>query len=117
MRSILVQGELSNDQLASTFQGVVGEVQTVITYAFGSVRVVLLVGRKFFFRSNDYLGLALLATTDGTTQRIDMSIAGGGSGVFGVQWGAGASFEEELYQAISSALAQSSLNAQEVTAS
>ena len=109
MRSILVEGELSNVELAAVLQGAGVEQQTAAAYAFGTTRVALLVGRKFFFRSNDYLGLVVAAATDGRVQRIDISYAGGGSGLLGVQWGAGTDHETKVYLSLMERLRTRSL--------
>lgn len=105
MRTLLVTGELSGNELATAFQQVANEIQTSVAYSFGDIRIVLIVGRKFFFRSNDYMGATILAATNGTTQRIDLSSAGGGSGLLGIQWGAGNKFEQQLFDGVA-ALAQ-----------
>ncbi len=100
MRSVFVHGELSSTELQSLLSAVGADGQGVAGYAFGDVRVVLIVGQKFFFRTNDHLGLVVLATTNGTSQRIDISVAGRGAGAFGTLWGAGDDFENDTYNAL-----------------
>jgi len=114
MRSLLVQGELSGDDLQNAFRAGGADLQAATAYEFGTVKVLLLVGRKYFFRSNDQLGIVLLATTNGTTQRIDVSYAGGGSGLLGIQYGAGQSLENGLFEGIVSGVQSRSLPCQEV---
>jgi len=109
MHSVLVRGEVPPSDLAGLFVAVGAEGQGAVGYAYGNVRIVLYVGRKFFFRSNDYLGLVILASTDGASQRIDISYAGGGSGLLGVQWGAGDSLETSLFDALLNVLRARSL--------
>jgi hypothetical protein len=116
MRSLLVQGELSVADLVAAFDSTVGERQSHAAYTLGNVRVLQLVGRKFFFRSNDYLGVVLLAATDGVSQRIDIAYAGGGSGLLGVEWGAGDKLEGSLFDALTQALQARSLPYQDATA-
>jgi hypothetical protein len=117
MRSLLVQGELSPSDLTGAFDSIGAERQGTSAYTLGNVRVLQLVGRKFFFRSNDYLGLVLLAATDGVSQRIDIGYAGGGSGLLGIQWGAGDKLEGSLFDALTQALQARSLPYQDATAS
>jgi len=116
MRSVFVRGEVSPGDLSNLFASVGAEGQASTSYAFGEVRVVLLVGRKFAFRSNDYLGLVILAATNGQNQRIDVSYAGAGSGLLGVQLGAGESLETNLFNAVLQLLQARSLSYQEATA-
>jgi hypothetical protein len=116
VRSLLVQGELPPEELAGLLPAVGADVQTSVGYAFGTVRVFLYVGRKFTFRSSDYLGLTLLAASDGKTQRIDVSYAGGGAGLMGIEWGAGRSLETSLVDAVVAALGEKSLQYSEVPA-
>lgn len=113
MRSVFVHGELSADDLGGLLGSAGASGQFSASYAFGDVRVVIYVGRKFMFRSNDYLGVLVVATSNGTSQRIDLSYAGGGSGMLGVQWGAGDSIELDLYDALLSLIQSRSLTYQE----
>jgi hypothetical protein len=115
MRSILVQGEIEAADLSGILPSIDATVQGTGAYAFGNTRVVLYVGRKFYFRSNDYLGVVLLAATDGATQRIDVSYAGGGAGLMGVQWGAGSDLETSLFDALVALLTSKSLHYTEIT--
>ncbi|HTT72745.1 MAG TPA: hypothetical protein VMG99_01145 [Thermoplasmata archaeon] len=116
MRSVLVNGEVGGDDLGGLFSAVGADAQGAVAYAFGPVRVVVLVGRKFFFRSNDYLGLVIVATTDGREQRIDISYAGGGSGLLGVQWGAGSDLESQLYTEVVGLVQRRSLSCSDAPA-
>jgi hypothetical protein len=115
MRSLLVQGEIAGADLSGVLSSNDATVQGAAAYAFGSTRVVLYVGRKFYFRSNDYLGVVLLATTDGASQRIDVSYAGGGAGLMGVQWGAGSDLETSLFDALVALVTSKSLQYTEIT--
>ncbi len=116
MRSVFVHGEVSSDDLQSVLSSVGADRQGVAAYAFGDVRVVLLVGQKFFFRTNDHLGLVILAATNGTSQRIDISVAGRGTGAFGTLWGAGDDFEGDTYNALVQILSARSLPYQDAGA-
>jgi|GEM_PF-4590666 len=115
MRAILVRGELGGADLSGLFATVGAEVQSATSYAFGSTRVVLIVGRKFFLRTNDRLGLVVVAASDGAVQRIDLSYAGGGSGLIGnFLYGAGDSLEAQLLDALVQLLSSRSLSYGEV---
>ncbi|HTT44659.1 MAG TPA: hypothetical protein VMH38_01405 [Thermoplasmata archaeon] len=116
LRSILVQGELSPTDLEAAFSGGGAEGQASTSYAFGSVKVLMIVGRKFYFRTNDQLGAVLLATSNGQTQRIDISYAGGGSGLLGIQMGAGNDLEGNLFDSVVNTVQSRSLSCQEVSA-
>ncbi|MCI4352615.1 MAG: hypothetical protein L3K14_04425 [Thermoplasmata archaeon] len=116
MRSLLVQGEVEAADLAELLPSVGAEVQSAAAYAFGTTRIVLYVGRKFYFRSSDYLGILLLAASDGASQRIDISYAGGGSGLMGVQWGAGTDLEASIFDAVVAVLTGKSLSYTELPA-
>jgi hypothetical protein len=109
MRSVLVNGEIAPSDLGSLFGSVGAESQGAVAFAFGETRIALYVGRKFYFRSNDYLGLVILAATNGVTTRIDLSYAGGGSGLLGIQLGAGDDLEAKLYEALVGLLQSRSL--------
>jgi hypothetical protein len=112
MRSVLVRGEVLPEELAGLFEGAGVEPQGRAAYAFGATRVAIFVGRKHFFRTNSYLGLVLVASTDGTTQRIDISQAGGGSGLVGMEWGAGDDLEASVYNALAAAVRTKGLAAE-----
>jgi hypothetical protein len=114
MRSLLVQGEIDATEIAAVLPTAGAKVQTAVGYAFGATRIALYIGRKYTFRSNDYLGIILLAASDGTTQRIDVSYAGGGSGMLGVVWGAGTDLENEVLNAISQVASRLGLRCTEV---
>jgi hypothetical protein len=116
MRSLLAHGELSASDLTGLLSSIGAEPQSAAAYAFGNTRILLCVGRKFYFRSNDYLGILFLAATDGTTQRIDISYAGGGSGLLGFQWGAGVDLEGTLFNAVAALLNSRSIQFEDVTA-
>ena len=115
MRSVLIEGELGDAELAAVLQGADVQEQSATAYAFGTTRVALLVGRKFFFRSNDYLGLVIVAATDGRVQRIDISYAGGGAGLLGVQWGAGTDLETQVYQSLMERLRARTLRCSDIS--
>ena len=106
MRSVLVHGELAASDLASLFGAIGADQQAAAAYAFGPARIDLFVGRKFYLRSNDYLGLVMVAATDGVSERIDVSYAGAGSGFLGIQWGAGVDLENDLFGALQAVLRQ-----------
>ncbi len=112
MLSIVVRGELPPEDLGAIFEGVGVETQGRAAYAFGATRVQVFLGRKHFFRTNSYLGVAMVASSDGTTQRIDIGQAGGGSGLLGAEWGAGNELEASVYNALSSALEERGLSAE-----
>ncbi len=97
MRTLVLRGEVVPDELVGVLADVGVETQGSAAYAFGHTRILLILGRKHFLRANSYLGLALLASTDGTTQRIDVGHAGAGSGVLGIDWGAGEDLETSVY--------------------
>jgi uncharacterized protein DUF6054 len=105
MQSIVIQGELSAQDLQSALDASGVEREAAAAYAFGEVRVIVLVGQKYFMRTNTRVGVAVVAATDGKTQRIDIAQAGGAQGLFGVEWGAGDSIEAGVYNEIG-ALAQ-----------
>jgi hypothetical protein len=109
LRSVLVQGELSPADLDGLLATVGATRQAAAAYALGASRVTILVGSKFYFRSNDYLGVVIAAVANGTSQRIDVSYAGGGSGLLGIQLGAGDSLEEALFTALVGVLQSRSL--------
>ena len=113
MRSVFVHGTLSSTDLSSLLGAIGAEGQSSVEYAFGPVRIVLLVGRKFAFRSNDYLGVVVLAASNESSQRVDVGYAGSGSGILGAQWGAGESIETNLYDALVRLLQSRSLSYQE----
>jgi len=114
MRSVLVRGEVRVEELQGLFGEAGLEPQSQAAYAFGTTRVAIFVGRKHFFRTNSYLGVVLVASTDGTTQRIDISQAGGGSGLIGMEWGAGDDLESNLYNALAAAVERNGLAAEPV---
>ena len=93
---MLVQGAVTPETVIALWGSAGAEVQAATRYAFGGTAVMIVVGRKFYFRSNDYLGVVCVTTTSGGTQRIDVSYAGGGSGMLGVQWGAGNDLEAAI---------------------
>jgi hypothetical protein len=111
MRSVLVHGEIPPEELQGLFASGGLEPQSQAAYAFGGVRVAIFVGRKHFFRTNSYLGLVLVASADGTTQRIDICQAGGGSGLIGMEWGAGDDLEAAVYNALAAAIETKGLTA------
>jgi hypothetical protein len=115
MRSLLVKGEVAGGDLAAALSTIGADVQSSAAYAFGNTRIFLAVGRKFFFRSNDYLGVVILGASDGATQRIDLSYAGGGSGLMGVQWGAGTDLENNLFDAMVAVLNEKSLSYSDIS--
>ncbi len=114
MRSLLIHGEIGPAELGEILPSAGAKVQTAVAYAFGTTRVCLFVGRKFTFRSNDYLGIILMAATDGATQRIDVTYSGGGSGLMGMVWGAGQDIENEVGNAILGMAQQKGLQVQEI---
>lgn len=109
MRSVLVHGELSGEELGQLLAAVRAQPQSSAAYAFGTTRVLLYTAKKFFFRTNDYLGLVILSTTDGVDQRIDLGWVGGGSGLMGLQMGAGDDIEDELFDALMRLIASKGL--------
>ena len=111
MRTILVQGELPPSDLAEVLPQAGVEVQSTAAYAFGSCRIAVFVGRKHYFRSNSYLGVVLVAATDGTTQRLDVGQAGAGAGLMGIEWGAGDDLEASVYNELVSAIQARGLSA------
>ncbi|HTP54950.1 MAG TPA: hypothetical protein VML94_08365 [Thermoplasmata archaeon] len=114
MRALTVQGVLSPQELSELLPAVGVTVQSSVGYAFGTMNIVLFVGRKYTFRSGDYLGLLLMATFDATVQRIDVGYAGGGAGFLGAVWGAGSDLEDHLINAIVDRLTARSLTWSEV---
>jgi len=114
MRSVVVQGELPPSDLVNLLATAGVEDQGTASYVYGNVRVLLCVGRRYFLRSNDFLGAVLLATTDGSTQRIDVCSAGAGSGLLGIQLGAGQRVEGDLLDAVLTVARERSLACQEI---
>lgn len=115
MRSFVCSGDAPDNLLGQVFAGQVDEVQQQLHYLIGSTRVLLLIGRKFYFRSSDYLGVVVLAVANGAVERIDISYAGGGSGMLGLQWGAGDRLETDVANAIAEALRNAGVRFQEGT--
>jgi hypothetical protein len=116
MRSVLIRGEIPASDLGGLMGGAGADLQASTAYAFGSTRVAIFVGKKFFFRSNDYLGVLVVSASDGSTQRVDLSYAGGGSGLLGVQLGAGTSIENSLFESLTGLAQSRNLTFQDVTA-
>jgi hypothetical protein len=116
MKSLLVQGEVPAPDLLGLFSAIGAQVQGSAAYAFGTTRIFLGFGSKYYFRTSDYIGIVLFAATDGASQRIDVSYVGGGSGVFGVQMGAGSDLENSLSDAVISLLSERSLQYTDVSA-
>jgi len=112
---MLVQGAVTPETVIALWGSAGAEVQAATRYAFGGTAVMIVVGRKFYFRSNDYLGVVCVTTTSAGTQRIDVSYAGGGSGMLGVQWGAGNDLESSLFDAIASLLRQRGIAFNEIS--
>jgi hypothetical protein len=110
MRSILVHGEVSAEELGGVVEGAGVEIQGSTAYAFGGTRICLFLARKHFFRTNSYLGVSLVAATDGITQRIDIGQAGGGSGLIGMEWGAGDDLEASIYNSLAALLQEKGLS-------
>ena len=104
MISLVVHGELPPQVLAEIFPQAGVELQSSAAYAFGTTRVTVLLGAKHFFRTDSWMGVALVAATDGTTQRFDIGHAGAGQGLIGAEWGAGNDLEASVYNALSQAL-------------
>jgi hypothetical protein len=100
MRSVLIQGEIPAAELGGLLGAAGVELQASAAYAFDNTRVSIFVGKKFFFRTNDYLGVLVVTASDGATQRVDLSYAGGGSGLMGIQLGAGTNIENSLYEGL-----------------
>jgi hypothetical protein len=104
MRSILVKGDVPDELVANAVRATTGEIQQQVRYLFGTTRITLFVAQKYFFRTNDRLGLIVLAVSNGSSERIDMTYSGGGSGLLNVQWGAGDELEESFHAALVQAL-------------
>ncbi len=51
-------------------------------------------------RTNDRVGVIMLSAANGSDQRIELSSAGGGTGLLGISWGAGGSIETDLFDAL-----------------
>lgn len=109
MRSVMVRGEISDTEVTNLLVAAGAESQGAASYTMGTVRVRILVGKKFYFRTNDYIGAVVVTTTDGVTQRIDLSYAGAGSGFLGSQMGAGSDLENAMYDALIGAVRSRSL--------
>lgn len=114
VRSVLVQGEVAPGDLQDLLANAGVEIQAASMYAFGATRVALFVGRKFFLRSNDRLGVVVLSAANGPVQRLDLSYAGGGSGLLGAQWGAGNDLEAQLYDGLVALLQERSMRFSDV---
>jgi len=112
MSSLLIRGEVPPDDLQAVLRNAGAEIQGASAYAFGTTRIALFVGRKHYFRTDSYLGIALVASTDGTAQRIDIGHAGGGSGLLGTEWGAGDDLETNVYNGVLALLRERGLSAQ-----
>lgn len=112
MQSVVVNGEVPPEDLQGLFEAAGVDPQSAVAYAFGTTRIAIFVGRKFFVRTNSHLGVVLVAATDGTTQRIDIGQAGAGSGFMGTEWGAGDDLEARLYNALAELVQQRGLSVQ-----
>jgi hypothetical protein len=105
-QSFVVQGSLSEDELESVLRRAGTEVQGRNSFVFGDCQVALFVAQKYFFRTSDFVGATLVAISRAGSQRIELASAGGGSGVLGVQLGAGEKLEDTLRQSLIDALKQ-----------
>ena len=117
MKSVSLNPPLPNDALRQVFEHVLDEVQGMISYTIGSASVFIILGNRFFFRSDDYLGAALVAVTDKSGQRIDLGAAGKGQGLLGLTWGAGDKIENELLDSIKTMASHNSSIVKDVPAS
>ncbi len=116
MRSVFVHGELGPADIQSLLASVDAQPSAQTAYQFGPVRVTLVVGRKYFFRTDDHLGLVILATSNGTAQRIDISAAGGGkAGLLTGISSASDKIETDAYAALTQLLADKGLSSQDTT--
>lgn len=110
MRSVFVHGELADEDIQSLFASVGTETRSQASYAFGPVRVILITGSKYFFRTSDHVGLVVLACSNGSAQRIDISAVGGGTaGIFTGVESASESLESETYDAVARIIASKGL--------
>jgi hypothetical protein len=98
MRLVVIQGDLAAADIGGLINAVGAEIQASAAYEFGATRVSIFVGTKYFFRTNDYLGVLVVSTSDGTTQRVDMCYSGGSSGLLGIQLGASTTIEASLFE-------------------
>lgn len=104
MRTLLVRGELPLEQVHLALQRCGVDLTGSCAYAFGSVRIAMYVGRKYYYRVGDFVGLAVLVSTDGSTQRLDIAGAGGARGLLAIELGAGDALEGEVHGALAGAL-------------
>lgn len=102
MLSLVLNGELTGGDLQDALAAAGAQAQATGAYAFGEVRVAIVIGQMYFMRTNTHVGVAVVAATDGKTQRIDVAQAGGGQGLFGIEWGAGETIETKVYNAVGS---------------
>lgn len=84
------------DQVIDLFTQVVGNVEYSNTHTSGQCRIDIVAGSKYFFRTNDVIGLFLTLFYDGVNTKVDGGRIGGGSGLLRIRWGAGNRLEEEL---------------------
>lgn len=87
MRSVLVRGAATGADLGGVFRSVAGDVQRTASYSLGKIRIALFVGQKYMLRTNDRVGVIMLSAANGSGQRIDLSSAGGATGITGISWG------------------------------
>ncbi len=71
-----------------------GNQVTRIDKTIASSNITLLVYEKFYMRVSSYVSLTILIVDDETGQTIELLGSGGGSGIFGVDWGANEAFAE-----------------------
>lgn len=97
MRTLAIGGELSRQDLQTTFDraGLIAQIRTA--YKLGDVEVAILIAQKYFLRTNTLVGVVVVAVSNGGVQRIDIVHAGGGEGIVGVEFGAGANLELRIY--------------------
>lgn len=89
MESVEIPGKLEADDLLKVFYKATQKVEYKNKHIGPDSEVVIITGAKFFFRTSDYVGLALISYYDGTSTKIDYGIVGGGSGIMNIHLGAG----------------------------
>lgn len=102
MRTLAVGGELFRQDLEGAFANLGIRSPAGAGYELGEVRVMVLVGEKYFIRTNTRVGVVVVAASDGRIQRIDVLHAGGAEGVLGIELGAGEDLEDKIFDYLAS---------------
>ncbi len=96
MITLTFPGKIDSGEVIDLFTRVVGNVEYSSTHTSGQCRIDIVAGSKYFFRTNDVIGLFLTLFYDGVNTKVDGGRIGGGSGLLRIRFGAGNKLEEEL---------------------